>query len=1050
MSAGISEPFIRRPIGTSLLTVALMLLGAIAYRLLPVSALPKIDYPTFAVSALLPGGDPETMAASVAAPLERRLGQIAGVSEMTSVSGVGTASVTVQFSLDRNADLAARDIQAAITASRSELPTNLPNPPTWRRTNPADAPILIMAMTSDTLTPEKVYQAASTILVQRMSQIDGVSSVIIAGAQKSAVRVQVDPTALANMGLGMEDVRATLVAADAHGPKGNFDGETISYLIEANDQVYEATGYRPLVLKQSNGNIVRISDVAKVVDGPVDVRQMAWLGLDRCVLVIVYKQPNANVIETVDNVKALMPRLEKWMPPGVTTVIASDRTTTIRASVKDVQFTLMITIVLVVAIVFIFLGRLWSTFAAALTVPLSLAGTCAGMYLCGYNIDNLSLMALTVAVGFVVDDAIVMIENVTRRHELGDNPMQAALAGAKQIGFTVISISISLVAVFIPLFFMGGLVGRLFREFAVTLSMSIGVSALVSLTVTPMVCAYLAGDSSGHADKDAQRNWVERMSDFVFKNVLKVYAYLLDILLAHQAFTLIVTLATIVLTVYLYIVVPKGFFPLQDTGRLQVTTESPSDTSFQTMQGRQRAIIAVMIKNPNVLAVVSSIGASGYSAIANQGRFFIELKQPEDRPDKQTMEEIVTQMRKDTAGIKGINFFPRPVQDIQVGGRASKNQYQYALSGIDVKELSDFAPLLLEKLKALPQLQGVTTDQTLGGLEARLVIDRAAAARYNIAPSDIDSALYNAFGQRQVAIMYTDLDQFRVVLEVDPDLLNDPSSLEKVYVQSPTGLQVPLKNLAKFERSTMSLSVTHQGQFPAVTISYAVTPGVALGDSSIAIEKAFHDLNPPEGVHAAFQGNAQAFQDSLASQTTLILTSLVAIYIILGVLYESLIHPLTILSTIPSAGIGALLALMLFRFPLDVMGLIGIILLIGIVKKNAIMMIDFALEAEREHQKSAVDAIREACLLRFRPIIMTTMAALLGSLPLALGHGVGSELRRPLGVAIIGGLLVSQALTLFTTPVVYIFLDSLRSKKKDAQVKSGHVEIGASALGHGE
>ncbi len=1050
MSAGISEPFIRRPIGTSLLTVALMLLGAIAYRLLPVSALPKIDYPTFAVSALLPGGDPETMAASVAAPLERRLGQIAGVSEMTSVSGVGTASVTIQFSLDRNADLAARDIQAAITAARSELPTNLPNPPTWRRTNPADAPILIMAMTSDTMTPEKVYQAASTILVQRMSQVDGVSSVIIAGAQKPAVRVQVDPTALANMGLGMEDVRATLLAADAHGPKGNFDGQTESYMIEANDQVYEAKGYRPLVLKQKNGNIVRISDVAKVIDGPVDARQMAWFGLDRGVLVIVYKQPNANVIETVDGVKALMPQLEKWMPPGIKTTITSDRTTTIRASVADVQHTLMITIVLVVAIVFIFLGRLWSTFAAALTVPLSLAGTCAGMYLCGYNVDNLSLMALTVAVGFVVDDAIVMIENITRRHELGDKPMQAALAGAKQIGFTVVSISISLVAVFIPLFFMGGLVGRLFREFAVTLSISIAVSALVSLTVTPMVCAYLASDSTAHGGKEPQRNLMERMSDFVFKYVLKVYAYLLDVVLRHQTITIIVTVATIVLTVILYIKVPKGFFPQQDTARLQVTTESPTDTSFQTMAERQKAIIDIMVKNPNVLTVVSSVGASGYSAIANQGRFFIELKPPDERPTKQTMDEIVTQMRKDTAKVKGINFYPRPVQDIQVGARASKNQYQYALSDIDFKELNDFAPILLEKLKTLPQLQGVTTDQTLGGLEARLVIDRDAAARYGIAPADIDSALYNAFGQRQVAIMYTDLDQFRVVLEVDPDLLNDPSSLEKVYVKTPTGLQVSLKNLAKFERSTLSLSVTHQGQFPAVTISYALTPGVALGDSSEAIEKAFHDLSPPEGVHASFQGNAQAFQDSLASQTTLILTSLVAIYIILGVLYESLIHPLTILSTIPSAGIGALLALMLFQFPLDVMGMIGIILLIGIVKKNAIMMIDFALEAEREHQKSAVDAIREACLLRFRPIIMTTMAALLGSLPLALGHGVGSELRRPLGVAIIGGLLVSQALTLFTTPVVYIFLDSLRSKKKDAQLKSGHVEIAEPALGHGE
>ena len=1048
MSAGISEPFIRRPIGTSLLTVALMLLGAIAYRLLPVSALPKIDYPTFAVSALLPGGDPETMAASVAAPLERRLGQIAGVTELTSVSGVGTAAVSVQFSLDRNADLAARDIQAAITASRSELPTNLPNPPTWRRTNPADAPILIMAMTSDTMTPEKVYQAASTILVQRMSQVDGVSSVIIAGAQKPAVRVQVDPTALANMGLGMEDVRATLLAADAHGPKGNFDGETQSYMIEANDQVYEAKGYAPLVLKQKNGNIVRISDVAKVIDGPVDARQMAWFGLDRAVLVIVYKQPNANVIETVDGVKALMPQLEKWMPPGIKTTITSDRTTTIRSSVADVQHTMMITIVLVVAIVFLFLGRLWSTFAAALTVPLSLAGTSAGMYLCGYNIDNLSLMALTVAVGFVVDDAIVMIENITRRHELGDKPMQAALAGARQIGFTVLSISISLIAVFTPLIFMSGLVGRLFREFAVTLSIAVAVSALVSLTVTPMICAYLASDTSQHGRE--RKNVIERMSDYVFSRVLKVYAYLLDIVLGHKVITFIFTFALLIVTILVAYYIPKGFFPQQDTARLQVTTESPTDTSFQTMAQRQKAIIDIMVKNPNVLTVVSSVGASGYSAIANQGRFFIELKPPDERPTKQTMDEIVAQMRKDAAAVKGITFFPRPVQDIQVGARASKNQYQYALSDIDFKELNDFAPILLEKLKALPELQGVTTDQTLGGLEARLVIDRDAAARYGIAPADIDSALYNAFGQRQVAIMYTDLDQFRVVLEVDPALLNDPSSLEKVYVKSPAGIQVPLKNLAKLVRSTLSLSVTHQGQFPAVTISYAVTPGVALGDASIAIEKAFHELNPPEGVHASFQGNAQAFQDSLGSMVFLFIAALLSIYLILGVLYESLIHPITILLSLPSACLGALLALLFLNFPLDVMGYIGLILLVGIVKKNAIMMIDFALEAERERKKSAVDAVREACLMRFRPIIMTTMAAMLGALPLALGHGVGSELRRPLGVAIIGGLLVSQALTLFTTPVVYIFLDSLRSKRHDAEIHSGWSTHDQPAIAHGE
>jgi len=1028
---GISEPFIRRPIGTSLLAIALLILGTLSYFLLPVSSLPKIDFPTFTVTALLPGGDPETMAASVAAPLERRLGQIAGVNEMTSVSGVGTASVTLQFSLDRSADLAARDVQAAITSARSELPTNLPNPPTWRRTNPADVPILIATVTSSSMTTEKVYESASNILAQRMSQVSGVSSVIIAGAQKSAVRVQVDPTKLANMGLGMEDVRAALVAANAHGPKGNFDGKLEAYMIEVNDQVFEAANYRPLVLKSKGGTIVRISDVATVIDGPVDVRNMAWSGPDRCVLVIVYKQPNANVIETVDSVKALLPKLEKWMPPGTRTIVTSDRTTSIRASVKDVQITLLITIILVVAIVFLFLGKLWSTFAAALTVPLSLAGTTAGMYLCGYSLDNISLMALTVAVGFVVDDAIVMIENVTRRRELGDDPLQAALAGSRQIGFTVLSISISLVAVFIPLFFMGGLVGRLFREFAVTLSISIAVSALVSLTVTPMVCAYLAKNTSTKNGVAPHKNIIERASEFIFARVISIYAFLLNIVLRFRIVTLLFTIATVGLTIYLYIVIPKGFFPIQDTSRLQITTESPSDTSFQTMALRQKEVIDIVRKNPNVRTCVSSVGASGYSAIANQGRFFVELVPPDQRKD--TIQEVIQQMSKEVAAIKGINFFPRAVQDIQVGGRLSKNLYQYALSGMDVGELNDFAPKLLERLKSIKELQGVTTDQVLGGLEARLVIDRDAAARYGIAPSDIDSALYNAFGQRQVALMYTERDQNRVVLEVDSKLTEDPSALEKIYVKAPRGLQVPLKNVAKFVRSSLSLSVTHQGQFPAVTIAYGLAPGVALGEASNKIEEAFHALNPPEGIHASFQGSAQAFQDSRSSQVTLILTALLAIYIILGVLYESLIHPLTILSTIPSAGIGALLALMAFNFPLDVMGLISIILLIGIVKKNAIMMIDFALEAERDHKKPALEAIREACLLRFRPIIMTTMAALLGSLPLALGHGVGSELRRPLGVAIIGGLLMSQALTLFTTPVVYVFLDGLRQKSTSAK-----------------
>jgi hydrophobe/amphiphile efflux-1 (HAE1) family protein len=1017
---GISEPFIRRPSGTSLLMIALMLIGIIAYRVLPVAALPRTDSPIISVTATLPGADPETMASSVAAPLERRFGQIAGVNELTSVSGLGACNVTIQFALDRNIDLAARDVQAAINASRADLPRNLPAPPTWRKSNPADAPILIMAITSDTITLGDVYESAFTILAQRISQVKGVAQVFIYGAQKPAVRVDVDPTALAEMGLGMEDVRALLMSADAHGPKGQVDGSNYAYMISTNDQLYKASEYKPLILRAKNGATVRLSDIATVKDDVVDVRQAAWFNGQRAALVVIFKQPDANVIETVDAVRALQPQLEKWMPAGLKISVLSDRTSSVRTSVADVQFTLILTICLVVAIVFLFLRRLWSTFAAALTVPLSLAGTFAGMYLCGYSIDNLSLMALTVAVGFVVDDAIVMIENVSRRTEAGDPPLQAAILGAKQIGFTVVSISISLVAVFIPLLFMGGLIGRLFREFAVTLTMAIFVSMVVSLTGTPMICAYLARSEHGR-----KQSLFDRISEGTFDSVLKFYARGLDVVLRFKWITLAVTIATVVLTIYMYVVVPHGFFPQQDTGRVQATIEAPGDISFQAMVQRQSAIMKIFKENPDVVNFSSNVGASGYSPLSNTGRMFVDLKQIPER--KKSVDEVMSDLRKAASKVQGINLYLQPVQDVRMGGRSSKSQYQYTLSDVNVNELNEFVPRLVDKLKHLKELNGVTTDQQLGGLQTRLVIDRDAAARLGIQPSDIDSALYDAFGQRQVAIMYGTLDQFRVVLEVDPALLQDPASLDKVFVKAPDGRQIRLRNIARFKEETLPLSVNHQGQFPAVTVSFGLNPGVSLGQAEELIEKTKTELNAPPGIRASFAGTAQAFQESLASEPWLIAASIVAIYIILGVLYESLIHPLTILSTIPSAGIGALLALTYFGYALDIMGLIGIILLIGIVKKNAIMMIDFALEAERDHNMTPEQAIREACLLRFRPIIMTTMAALLGALPLALGHGAGSELRRPMGIAIVGGLLASQTLTLYTTPVVYIMLDRMRN-----------------------
>jgi len=1033
MSApGLSEIFIRRPAGTTLLMIAIMLSGIVAYRNLPVSALPRIDFPTVSVNASLPGADPETMASSVAAPLERRFGEIAGVSQLTSVSGLGTCRISVQFSLDRNIDHAVRDIQAAVNAARADLPPGLPSPPTFRKANPSEAPVLILALTSSELSAGKLYQAASTILAQRIAQVPGVSQVVISGAQKSAVRVRVDPQRLSAMGLSMEDVRTKLNSSDAHGPKGRMDGTESAYSIVSNDQLYSAESYNPIVLRSANGNIVRLSSVATAVNDVQDERIAAWYNTDRAVLVIISKQPDANVIETVDAVKELLPQAQKWMPPSIEMHIMNDRTKTIRASVADVQFTLLVSVCLVVGIVFIFLRRFWSTFAAASMVPLCLTGTFGGMYLCGFNVDNLSLMALTVAVGFVVDDAIVMIENVSRYTEQGIPPFQAAIMGARQIGFTVISISVSLIAVFIPLLFMSGLIGRLFHEFAVTLSIAVAVSAVVSLTGTPMLCAYLA-PQPGSKNAEHKPGALGRFADRAFDWVLRGYGHGLDFVLRHRIATLIATAGTIALTVYLYIYIPKGFFPQQDTGRISITTEARADISFTAMMRLQRQVAEAVLKDPDVAALGSSMGSSGFGSSANQGSMFVDLKPMGER--KIPVTDVITNLAKETANIRGIQVYLQPVQDLNIGGRASKSQFQYTLSDMDVTELNDFTPKLVEKLNSYPELARVTTDLTQGGIQIKVTIDRDAASRLGVEPQDIDATLYDAFGQRQVAIIYTDIDQYRVILESNPDQQTDPAILDRLYVKSASaGNSVPLRKVASFERSPVPLSVNHQGQFPAVTVSFNLQPDVSLSKGAELIDQAMAELNPPPGVHGGFQGTAQVYKDSINSTIWLVITSILAIYLILGILYESLIHPLTIISTIPSAGIGALLGLMLFGYALDIMGLIGIILLIGIVKKNAIMMIDVALVSEREHNKPPHEAIREACLLRFRPIIMTTLAAMFGALPLAVGTGTGSELRHPLGVAIVGGLIVSQALTLFTTPVVYVTLDKLRPATRKAAI----------------
>jgi len=1026
-----SKTFIDRPIATSLVMAAILLAGILAFTQLPVAALPRVDFPTVSVSANLPGADPTTMASSVAAPLERQFAQIAGLSQMTSISTLGSTSVTLQFDLDRNIDSATQDIQSAINAAGGQLPKNLPNPPTYRKTNPADAPILIIGVYSDSLPIDQVDDYADNMLVQQISQLDGVGQVIIFGEQKPAVRVQIDPAAIANQGLSLEDVRAVLAASSIDGPKGSFNGPFIGSTIDSNDQILKAKDYRKIVIAYRNGAPVHVSDVGDAIDSVENTQVAAWADKHRGIVVGIFRQPGANIIATADLIKAELPRLQLAIPKAVKVIVMQDRTLMIRASVRDVEFTLMVSITLVVLVIFLFLRKLWATVIPAIAVPISLVGTFGIMYLFGYSLDNLSLMALTIAVGFVVDDAIVMIENVVRYIEAGDTPYDAAVKGAGQIGFTILSITVSLIAVFIPLLLMGGIVGRLFHEFAVTVSLAVLISAFVSLTLTPTMCARFLSVHEEHHGR------LYMVLERFFNWMIDRYARLLRIVLRHQPLTLAVFFATLALTVVLFSLMPKGFFPQQDTGLLFASTEAAQNISFEDMVHRQEQAAAIIREDPAIGAIPNALGSGGGNT-TNTGRMFISLKPFDQR--SASADEVINRLGPKLAALKGFQVHLQARQDITVGGRLSRTQYQFTLQDADSEELTHWSSVMLDKLKTIPQLQDVATDEQLSAPRTVVNVDRETASRLGITSQQIDDTLYDAFGQRQVATIFTQLNQYHVVLEVDPRDQLDPSALSRVYVKAATGAQVPLSAFASFVPSTGPLSVSHQGQFPAVTLSFNLSPGVALGDAVSLIQRAARDVHLPPTVLPSFQGNAQAFQASLATMPYLIAAALVAVYIVLGVLYESYIHPLTILSTLPSAGVGALLMLTLFGHPLDMMGLIGIILLIGIVKKNAIMMIDFALEAERHQGMSPAESIYQAALLRFRPIMMTTMAALFSGLPLMLATGAGSEFRRPLGLAIVGGLIVSQALTLFTTPVVYLYLDRLSQWMSGARVEDGGLE----------
>ncbi|MFI5365268.1 MAG: multidrug efflux RND transporter permease subunit [Candidatus Binatia bacterium] len=1024
----ISGPFIRRPVATSLLTLALALAGIIGFRLLPVAPLPQVEFPTISVAAALPGASPETMASAVAMPLERQFGRIAGVTDMTSTSYLGSTAIVLQFDLGRNIDGAARDVQAAINAARGQLPSNLPNNPQYRKVNPADSPIIILSVTSETIDTARMYDAASSILQQKLSQVEGVGQVFVGGSSLPAVRAELNPTALNKYGIGLDQVRTALGAANANHPKGQLADATHAWEISATDQLFKADEYRPLIIAYRHGAPVRLGDVGDVVDSVEDVRTAGLSNGKAAVLLIIFRQPGANIIETVDRVRALLPQLQASIPQAMELAVVMDRTPTIRASIHDVELALLISIALVVLVVFLFLRNVWATVIPGVVVPLSLIGTFGVMYLLGYSLDNLSLMALTISTGFVVDDAIVVIENITRYLEQGLRPVEAALRGAREIGFTVLSMSASLIAVFIPLLLMGGIVGRLFREFAVTLSVAVAVSLVVSLTTTPMMCAKFLKSQERQA-----HGWLYRASGRALELLLHGYETSLSWVLRHTRLTLLVALITVCVNVYLYTIVPKGFFPLQDTGRLMGAIQADQHTSFQAFDRRLHRFMDILLSDPAVDNIVGFTG--GNQGTTNTGRLFMALKTLDER--KASMDQVMTRLRPKLATVPGASLFLQPVQDVRVGGRLSSAMYQFTLQDDDLKELNDWAPRMLRKLQTLSGVVDVSTDQQDRGLEASLAIDRDTASRLGITSQMIDSALYDAFGQRQVSTTYTQLNQYHVVMEVAPEFWQSPDTLRDIYVRSTNGNEVPLSAFTHFAPSTTALAVNHQGQFPSITLSFNLAPGVALGEAVDAIAAGEREIGLPAGVRASFQGTAQAFQASLANEPLLILAALVAVYIVLGILYESYIHPLTILSTLPSAGVGAILALLLCGTDLSVIALIGIILLIGIVKKNAIMMIDFALEAERKEGKPPEVAIYEACVLRFRPIMMTTLAALFGALPLALGLGTGAELRQPLGITIVGGLIVSQLLTLYTTPVIYLYLD--RFSLWFARLRRGHV-----------